>query len=282
MKTKHSGRCAPRQFALLLIAGLALPAGAWATGPDLLANRFSLGLGVYDESSDTKVRLNGQSSIGDRIDLENTFGVGTITRFRVDGFWRIAKRHKLGFMWFTSDANRKREIEEEIEWGGEVYPVGAAVALSRSFDIYQLSYGYTFVRRDNFELAVSAGLHYSKARATLSATLDVADDPTLTREATDTARLDAPLPVLGLAGMWNIGGDFWLDGAARWFAMSFDEYDGALVDVRGVVLWQPRSWFGLGLGYDYFGLDMDVDKRSFRGSLDWSYDGPQLFLNLAF
>ena len=94
--------------------------------------------------------------------------------------------------------------------------------------------------------------------------------------------METPLPVVGLRGLWNPGGDFWIEGSAQVFSLSFDEYDGRLSDYRLTALWQPRTWLGIGVGYDAFGLDVDVNKASFHGSVDWKYAGPQLFLSGSF
>ena len=39
---------------------------------------------------------------------------------------------------------------------------------------------------------------------------------------------------------------------------------------------------GVGVGYERFTVDVDVDKDSFNGSLDWTYDGPMIFYNASF
>jgi hypothetical protein len=40
--------------------------------------------------------------------------------------------------------------------------------------------------------------------------------------------------------------------------------------------------FGVGLGYNYFGVDVDVDKSSFNGTLKVGYSGLQLFVTGTF
>jgi hypothetical protein len=54
------------------------------------------------------------------------------------------------------------------------------------------------------------------------------------------------------------------------------------MNYRAAVVWQPKKWVGIGLGYDSFNVDVDIDKDSFHGSLDWTYEGPQLFYNVSF
>src|SRR5690349_19969310 len=100
-----------------IVAGaLLLPAYALAAEPDLLRDRFFVSLGGFILETDTKVELDGTTE-GSECDLEETFGEDVSTRFRVDAWWRFAQRHKLRALWFNSDANRTRTIDEEVDWG---------------------------------------------------------------------------------------------------------------------------------------------------------------------
>lgn len=68
---------------------------------------------------------------------------------------------------------------------------------------------------------------------------------------------------------------------AQWFVLSIQEYSGSLVNYRGLVTWQPQQWLGIGPSHDYFRTNLDLRKRDFNGSVDWSCSGPQLFLNIG-
>jgi hypothetical protein len=39
---------------------------------------------------------------------------------------------------------------------------------------------------------------------------------------------------------------------------------------------------GLGIGYDHFSVDIDVDSSNFRGKMDWAYHGPMIFYSASF
>ncbi len=253
---------------------------AWSAGKDLLKNPLYVALGTFIVDTDTTVSLDGEAGQGSRVDLEKTFGDDSATRIRLDAYWRFAERHKIRAMVFNARADRTRILDEEINWGDEVFPVSASVTLERDFDIYELAYEYAFLHRENWELTGSAGLHWTSLKIALAADLTTPGGGT--RAASDSGNLDLPLPVLGLRGLWNPGGDFWIDASAQVFSLSFDEYDGRLTDYRLAALWQPLQWLGIGLGYNLFKVDLDVEKDRFRGSLEWQYDGPQLFLSGTF
>jgi hypothetical protein len=274
-----------RSFRPAALLAAALAAGpAAAEGPDLLEQPFSLSLGTYILNTDTDVRLDASNEeTGTEFNWEDAFGGGDASRFRFDGTWRFGDtgRHKLRGMWFDYKRSRTRVFDRQIEWGDEVFPISTEITGSYRFTILELAYEYAFLRREGLELTGTAGLHYTQFKTNLSATVDTGQGSG-TEERSRTAKLDVPLPVLGARAFWHIGGDFWLDVTAQYFALSYDEYDGRIIDSRIGVLWQPTNWVGIGLGYNRFDVDIDLEKNSFRGSLDWIYDGPQIFYSVSF
>jgi len=252
-----------------------------ADKPQPLDDAFAVSLASFVLSSDTKVRLDGDTSAGTEFDWENTFGIGDATRFRVDGQWRFAERHKLRFLWFKNSNTRSKKFEQDIEWNGVVYPVSAKVKGEFDFDIYELAYEYSFLRRDTYEINGSIGLHYTELGLALTAKAE-ASGGALEADLKESASVGAPLPVIGLRGMWVLPHDFVVDATAQFFALSIDQYDGHLTDYKIALTWQPKKWLGIGVGYNQFGVDVDVDEGDFKGTLDWTYRGPMLFYSATF
>jgi len=249
--------------------------------PDILTDPFHLALGTFVLNSDTKVRLDGASGTGTDVDWEQTFGDEDTTQFRVDGHWRFADRHKVRFLWFSNERSATRDVDREINWGDVTFPANSRLKGDFSFDIYELAYEYAFLRRDSYEVTGSIGLHYTDLAMSLTEKL-TAGGGSQQASVSEEASVGAPLPVIGLRGLWALPHNFWIDASAQFFALSIDEYDGNLTDYKVVVNWQPYKWLGIGLGYNQFGVDVDIDKGSFNGSLDWTYRGPMLYYSAVF
>jgi hypothetical protein len=249
--------------------------------PNILTDPFHLALGTFVLNSDTKVRLDGASGSGTDVDWEQTFGDEDTTQFRVDGHWRFADRHKVRFLWFSNERSATREVDREINWGDVTFPANSRLKGDFSFDIYELAYEYAFLRRDSYEVTGSIGLHYTDLAMSLTQKL-TAGGGSQQASVSEEASVGAPLPVIGLRGLWALPHNFWIDASAQFFALSIDEYDGNLQDYKVVVLWQPKKWLGLGLGYNQFSVDVDVDADNFNGSLDWTYKGPMLSYSVVF
>ena len=266
-------------FAAALLLGS--PAALADDAADVLNDPFHFELSTFVMNSDIDVRLDGEFDQGTEVDWDRTFGDEDSTRFRFDGYWRFADRHKLRFLWFNYARSDKRSTSRDIDWGGEVIPLDTEVKAESSFDVYELAYEYAFVRGDDFELAANIGLHYTDISLTLAAKASTSGG-SLDEDVKEEATLAAPLPVIGLRGTWALPYNFSIDASAQYFAVSIDEYDGSLQDYRIGVTWQPRKWLGVGLGYDRFSVDVDVEKDSFTGALDWTYSGPMLYYSATF
>jgi len=249
-----------------------------------LDSRFIVDVGYFFLSTDTRVRVDGETSdqVGSDINFDDTFGVGDFDRFRVDGLWRIAPRHLIRAMYFQNNRHATRSIERDVNFQDETFPVGATADARSELTVAQLSYEYAFLRRENYELAGGIGIHYLDLGLSLDATI-AAQGNQASRSADVGASTQAPLPVLGLRWMWRLPHNFYVAAQAQYFYLKFDPYAGSLTDLKATVVWQATDHVGIGVGYNDFGFRFDInDKRDFDGRLRWNYGGAMAFATFMF
>ena len=222
---------------------LGSPAALADESPSLLTDPFQVALGTFIITSEPTIQLKGDTSNGDKVDFDEALGGGDSQRIRLDSHWRFADRHKVKLIAFDMSRDNSKTFDRDIEWGGDVYPVGAKVDSEFSFTVIEVAYEYAFMRRDNFELDASFGLHYTDISSSLKAKVE-ASGGTLTEDISNSASVAAPLPAFGLRGIWDLSHNFWLDATAQFFALSIDQYDGNLQDYRVLVTWQPQDMAG--------------------------------------
>lgn len=280
-RAQKSGSLAAGAGAAALLLGS--PAALAAEAPSLLTDSFQVALGTFVITSEPDVTLKGETGSGGTVDFDEALGGGDSQRVRLDSFWRFGDsgRHKIKAIAFEMSRDNSKTFDRDIEWGDDVYPVGARIDAEFDFTVIEVAYEYAFLRRDNYELAGSIGLHYTDMSSSLSARAE-SSGGAIEEDISNSASVAAPLPVIGLRGIWDLSHNFWLDASAQFFALSIDEYDGNLQDYRVLVTWQPKTWLGIGLGYNQFSVDVDVDKNDFNGSLDWTYRGPMIFYSASF
>jgi hypothetical protein len=249
-----------------------------------LAAKFIVDAGYFFMSTDMRVRVDGETtdSVGSDVDYDDTFGIGDFDRFRAEASWRIAPRHLLRAMYFQNNRSASRSVERDISFGDETFPLGATVNARSELTVAQLSYEYAFLRRDNYELAGGIGVHYVDMGLGLDATL-VAQGGTASRSLDENAATQAPLPVLGLRGLWRLPHDFYITAQVQYFYLQFDPYSGSLIDLKATVVWQLADHVGIGIGYNDFGFRFDIDDaHDFDGRLRWDYGGAIAFATFMF
>jgi hypothetical protein len=279
---RHHLISSSRRLAMLAVLAMLCGPAVSQDVSSALTDTFHVSLGTFIVDTDTQLRLDGEGGEqGRQIDWEKSFGEGDVNRFRVDAYWRLADRHKLRALVFSSSRSASRTFAEDIEWGGETYPASATVEGEMKFSIYELAYEYAFMRRERFELGASIGLHYTNFEASLGAEVS-SGGAAASRRIDRSGSIGAPLPVLGLRGTWLLSKTFSVDLSGQFFSLTYGDIEGSVQDYRLLLNWQPKRWIGLGLGYDFFSVDVDVGSDKFTGQLDWSYQGPMIFYSASF
>jgi hypothetical protein len=249
-----------------------------------LDSRFIVDVGYFFLSTDTRVRVDGETSdqVGSDINFDDTFGIGDFDRFRAEASWRIAPRHLIRAMYFQNNRHATRSIERDVNFQDETFPVGATVDARSELTVAELSYEYAFLRRENYELAGGIGIHYVDMDLTLAGTIS-AQGNQASGSVNAGASTQAPLPVLGLRWMWRLPYNFYVTAQAQYFYIKFDPYSGSLTDLKATVVWQATDHFGVGVGYNDFGFRFDVnDTGDFDGRLRWNYGGAMAFATFTF
>lgn len=237
--------------------------------------RISVSLGVFVTDRDTKTRLSGDvPDSGTDVDLEKDLGFrNSDSVFRLDGYFRFGERSRLDFSVFDLSRDSSKQLDREIEWNGELYPVSASVDAELDLTIYKVAYTWAFMRSGSDYLGVSGGLYIADIGTSLSANaLGQVSNNSLT----------APLPVVGLRGQYGLSEKWSLRGSAEIFAIDYDAYSGSLYDIYAGLDYQFSRHLAAGVGFNAVDLDVGVDKSGFGGDLNWQYQGLMVFLKLDY
>lgn len=267
----------------VLVPAADIPADTSVEGTregSLLDDRFMVSLGTFLLTQETNIAIDGAAGNGTEINTQKDLGFKDSDRFRLDATWRFAPKHKVRAMYFSVSQSASHVLDREITVDDTVYPVNVTVRSGQSADVYELAYEYAFLRRPNYEVTASAGLHAMDFGFSISGTGTVGGQGGQVR--TETASVTAPLPVFGLRGLWQIAPKWYLDAQFQYFTLEIDNIDGEVTDFRAGVTWMATKHFGLGAGYNRFVTDVGVDRTAFDGNLKWTYAGAQVFITASF
>jgi hypothetical protein len=248
--------------------------------------KWTFMLGAFLPAFETKMQVDNDAlGSGDNVDLGDDLGVDqdeTGGWFGVE--WRFAPRHRLGFTYSRFNLNGERVIDRDLQIGDEVFSAGATVSSRLRLEIIPITYSYSFIKRERDELAVTAGLHWSRLRFSAEGSASIGPQQDVSRDSSSDA--DVPLPLFGLRYDHHFS-DRWSAGAsAAVFALEFGEdtwsFEGSLWSVRLHAEYRFARNFGIGVALDGFDVSVDLSSGSWKGGFDYGYWGPQIYLMARF
>ena len=251
----------------------------WGPGQDKL--KFALGGYFPSVNSDMRVAINDSD-----INLEDSLGLSNDDAlWRLDGYWRFAKKHRLGFGYYGFNRDATKALDKELIIDGQPWYVGALVQTDWTMDFYTLSYAYSFYQGEKWEIAGTIGAYWVRFQASLAlaAGLDNGVDPPLVvGDRVETETFEGPLPLFGLAFDYYITPKWMVTLKGGYFQLSINEFTGKILNLGANVEYQFTKMFGLGLGYDGFRLNVEAEDKGSFAEVDYKYSGVQVYGILRF
>ena len=247
--------------------------------------KFGVNAGVFVSSTDSNLKIG--SGVGVYLDVENFLGLDTTNQVaRIDALWRFSdnRRHRVDLSWFAFRRSGDRVITENITIEGpDGEPIdinsGSTVSSFFNLDIYELAYSYSFFQDDRIDLAVSAGAFVMP--------IDFGIQSTGVVDEEGSQKFTAPLPAFGLRMDFAITPKWFIRSGAKFFYLEYESFKGRLIEVKGAIEYAPWKNFGVGLGFDTFGMTLSAEGEDYpeidlRGSGEFKYTGLQLYLRYFF
>jgi hypothetical protein len=216
------------------VRGITLGA-ALATG--LLARPAGAGVEAEVEAgvvmasrNDTRIPGDG----GTKISLVNDLSTSPAPAFRLRLGYRIADRHLITALYAPLRVNARGTVDRDVSFAGGSYPAGSPLLAVYRFDSYRLTYRYSFVRNERWELAAGFTAKIRDAETSLYGVE--------ARRKTNTGFV----PLLNLHGAWRPG------GGAFGVVLDADALaapQGRAEDVLLAATWAVRDGLDLRVGY---------------------------------
>ena len=239
--------------------------------------RVRLSLGFTHVSSTTNIRLDSTGGLpGTSINAENVLGLDSSDfEPKFQAMVRAGERHRVRFDYFTLDRTGNTILSAPIVFRDVVLQVGDPVNTNLSMRTLGITYEYSFIHRERFELAATFGVNDTdiSARARVS---------TQTRHVNQTEDQAGPFPTFGLDSTYVLSKRFYLDGRAQYFKVNIDHLSGSLgfYELAGLYRLRPNVSFALG----YTAVKATLTSRQTRtsGQFDFNSKGPEFFVRVAF
>ncbi len=253
----------------------------------LLTDKFVFSGGLFFPNEQLKISVNGQAP-DDEIDLGEAFNLKSYNLTFDIGFdWRFAKKWKLSADFFRFSNVRTAELDEPIEW--EEYIFDGRAELGVDIVVLRTMVSRILSRGEKHELGVGLGFHIMPINIYIEGDAKLIEpDGTETETGIEKQSLSvtAPLPDIGLYYNWAPTPKWFLKADIDWLYIGIGDYRGWLWDFTAGVKYQIIDFFGVGVNYKYYSVDLEVEKSGdigeWDGSAGISWSGPMLLVHFNF
>ncbi|VUX56002.1 exported protein of unknown function [uncultured Woeseiaceae bacterium] len=237
--------------------------------------KFEIRLGAFSDSIDTTiVHDTSDGIVGSEIDLEDLLGLSDEeTLLLIDIIYRIGIYHRLEVGYMAIDRDGSVTLQNDIMFGDETFSAGTIIESHSDTKILRIGYAFSLMNDSQKELGVMAGLHFSSFETSISSR---------STGQMVSSNASTPLPVIGLHGSLSLGKRATLGARLQFFRLDFDRYEGSLSYVTLDIQRRFGDNFKIGIGYNYYAMNLDSRDNDIRGTLENRHQGPVLFVSAGF
>jgi hypothetical protein len=248
-----------------------------------ISRQLSIGVGVGFERFDTNFKFTEKSTGRTAyIDLEGTLGLPeTDTVPMIYGYWRISKKHGLGFSYYQI----KREasllaIDENL---GDLTITGD-VTMADASRFYYFSYNYTAYHDDRTYVFWSLGLNAIDLKYRLDATgmIDFHGAPLVSNEYRQEVNQLAPLPMIGVDAWFAITPRWAYGAKLAYIGGSYKEISANILDIRVRAKYAFNKNVGFLFGFNSFLSNIEIDETDFFTDVNYAFSGFKIGLDVGF
>jgi len=226
--------------------------------------------------------IPGNPLPGDDIDFDNSLDVSQhSTFFNGQIRWKFGKARKWSLFgqYFSNNAKGETVLTEDIEWDGVLFREGTFVGSGVKLAVTRVFVGRSFIKNAQHDFGVGAGLHNLDMDAYIEGEIIIDD------ETTEFQRVEVgdnqPLPNIGAWYNFSPAKRWLLHARVDWISANIGDYDGTLWNTSVGVGYQAWRHVGFHLSWQYFNLNLNVDKDDWKGGADMTYSGPVLAMTFG-
>jgi len=239
--------------------------------------RVRLSLGAVRVSNKTEFQIDSSAGVpGTPINAEDQFGLDKSDyEAKIEAMVRVGERHRLRFDYFSLDRTGQLDVTQPIVFRDVILQPGDPLNSDLSIRTFGITYEYSFLHSDRFELAATVGIHDTdiSARARVQ---------TQARHVDQTEDQAGPVPTLGLDATYVVSKRFYFDARAQYFRIRINDLDGSLgiYEVDGLYRLRPNISFAV--GYSSLRARLTSAQARQAGFFNFNSSGPEIFVRVAF
>ena len=256
-------------------SGAPLPPQKKLPIPSPITDHFYVKGTAYFSKLDTLLRVdNGVGVPGTLVSAERDLGLRqSVTQGHLELMFRMRERNRLRVDYYDSDRTGQKQLTRTINFGDETFILNDLATTALQWRIFGLTYTYSFLRTERFELGGGLGAYLLQGEAT-----GEVQARALRQEVSGVAAF----PTVALDAAWRISRRFALTVRGQYLHAAVNNFSGSLGDYHADLQYRWKPNFAIGLGFSELRISLNVDGGSFPGILDVKTRGPEAFFRVSF
>lgn len=234
----------------------------------------------FDPSFTTRLRVDPKAGVatvpptlGTVASAEQDLGLDSrVPQGRIELMIRMRERNKVRVDYFESDRRGDQVLSRPIQFGDQPFAPGDRVTSSLDWRSFTITYTYSFIHNDRFELGAGLAAHFLEADAR-----GAVDAKQLRQEVSGSGAF----PTIPLDFAWRISRRFAFTARAQYFRAKLHNFEGSVGDYHADFQYRWKPNFALGAGYTDVRTSLDLNQTSFPGMFRFNVRGPEAFIRVS-
>jgi len=247
------------------------------TTPSPIQDHFALRASYIDARVQTRAQVSDTTAglVGTPFDGERDLGLPAHSRTgRAEFIFRLHNRGRLRVDALDLSRSGSAVLTRTLQYGNQTYQANERVNTQFDWRQFALTWLYSLVRNDRFELGTGVGFHFIQTEAVAQVPARAAS-----RQAFDGA---GPFATLALDATWRMTRRFSLNARGQTFELTTSSITARLFDWHADVQFRAHRNLAIGAGYQSNYVRLDVPDRNPGGTLRFDVSGPEVFLRASF
>ena len=240
-----------------------------------ISDHFALTGGFFWGSVRTFGRFDSSTGVeGTPFTAEHDLGLtGQARQPFMEIMFRFVNRNRLRVDFIDLRRAADKVINRTVQYGDVTFPVDNPVHSQFDWRQMDLTYTYSFLRNDRFELGAGLGIHLLQAEAS-------AEIPNTAQYADFNGA--GPYATLALDGTWRISRHWALNARGNYLKVTIGSVGGMMGQLHADLQYRWRRNLAFGVGYRRQQVELDLHGTDPSGVLKFTISGPEAFARVSF
>jgi len=246
--------------------------------PSPITDHFYIRGTFYDPQVRTHLRVDPSQAVpgvtGTPVNGENILGLpDRLRQGRVEFMFRLRERSKVRVDYFEADRSGSKVLANDVVFGNQTFAAGQLTQTSLDWRQFDITYTYSLVRNDRFEVGTGVGIYFLQVDA-------IGQVPARNQRQEVTAA--TPFPALPLDLTWRISSRWAATVRGAYLKATLSGFRGWYADSHEDIQYRWNPNFAIGLGYAAIRTSLTRRGGSFPGAFAMSISGPEAFVRFSF